>query len=506
MRLTMIAMLLCACATFTSTRRLTPVEVEASFKEFSKEFYIEHFDKAKAIADKNKLDRRRVVEFVTTALWQKVILTKEIGVGTVKEISNTFQLDRATQTAFALKVFDFYVVNDFCEIAADTVYQFDLGPAYADKAINCAQSSPGSNYLSAARLACSRPGTKELQRKLINGWVENFKQSSPDKREYYLFRGYLTVFISEYDSMAEVASKCPLTADQYLDLFAIGLKDKKPEFAKAILDKGNFNKTLADYDNFIAMAATQYQCGMAATVALKQKMPDSAIETLFQNPKCLGGTLKEIDLALVPQPKVDWFFNLSLRTHEFVLARHIVKTFSLGKNNFERVVSEGLAAQYYDHVLGFEPWDGERTEDYRDGILNKVLDANEEWAVTRFVVENSTPLGFGFTEIHRNAWIDRAFLHALRRGDFNLAADISRKHTGIGFSDWGTRWAFEGAIQAKNADSARFIAKRWHLDDNALKRVAMLYWEKNKEKARQQALKLKRECEASKDWSSERCK
>lgn len=486
MRYAIIAMLLCACASLNSKRGLTPIEVEAGFKEFSREFFIENFDKAKAIADQKKLDRQRIVTFVTTAMWQKVILTKEIGLGTAKEISKKFQFDRATEEAFAVKVFDFYIKNDFCEMATDVVLYFNLGPAYTEKAIDCAGSTIFP--LRKARLACRLFNIKEFKSKLIDGWVNDFKQVNPAKRDH--------------DSMAIIAAICPLTDDQYSELFTIGLQDNKPEFAKLMLDKGKFKKTLADYDKFIAMAVAQYQCGLAATVAFSQNLSDSTVEGIFLNPKCLGGTLREVDLASVPSKKAEWFFDLSLRAREFVLARRIIGTFALGKNYFEKVVREGLAANDYAGVLSFEPWGLESAENYRDDILNKVLNTNEEWAVTRFVMDNLNL----FTEVHRNAWIERAFLHAFRRGAYDLAADIAFQHTDLGFTAWGIRLAFDAVLQTKNADSAKFIAKRYHLDNDALRRVAVLYLEVNKEKAKKRALELKRECEASKSWKVERCK
>ena len=501
----MIAVLLCACASLPSGRRvLTAAEVEANYQEFYKELNSEqkepaigpntdHYAKAKAIADQKKVNRGRVVKAVTTVMWQKVILTKEIGVGEAKDISKMFQLDSATETDFALKVFNFLVTNDLCETAADLVVSFNMGSAYADKAINCAQASPGADYVKVAHLACRRPGTKELQSKLINDWVENFKRTLPDQRDY--------------DPIGVIAAICPLTADQYSELFAIVLKDKKVSFAKAILEKDSFKKIPADYDNFIAMAVAEYECGMAATVAIKYKLFDTAVEAIFLNRKCLGGTLGEVDPVLVPKPKAEWFFDLSLRAQEFGLARRAIKTFSfLGKDYFDKAVREGLKVHDYDEVLLFEPWDGERAQDYRDDILNKILDAGEEWAVTRFVVWHPDL----FSGTHKIAWNERAYLHAFRRGVYDLAANIAHSDTRADFKDWGIRLAFDAALKAKNADMARFIAKSYHLDKDALRRVAMLYFELNKEKdrekARQQAEKIKRECKSVKDWKVEQCK
>ncbi|TSC85102.1 MAG: hypothetical protein G01um101413_486 [Parcubacteria group bacterium Gr01-1014_13] len=508
----MFVMLWCSCASLSPQRRvLTAAEAEANYQEFYKELTFEdrelaadskvdHYAKAKAIADKKKVDRRVVIAAVTATMWQKVILTREVGVGEAKDISKVFKLDRATEEAFAQEVFAFLTKNDFCETAADVVYHFSLGAVYADKAINCAVASTSADYVQVARLACKRPGTKELQSKLINGWVENFKQIRPELREYHSY--WKAVFVDEYEPMGKIADMCPLTTGQYADLFAIGLNDKKFSFAKAILEKDGFKKTPADYENFISLAVTQYECGMAAIVAIKQKLSDKTVEAIFLNPKCLGGTLGQVDPVFIPQSKAEWFFNLSLKAQEFVLARRAIEKLSLGKNHFDKLVTEGLAAQDYAEVLNIEPWGGERVQDYRDGILNKILDANEEWSVTSFLVQHKD----GLSDTYIIAWNERAFLHALRRGAFDLAADIAHSDTRADFKNWGIRLAFDSALQARKAEVARFIARRYKLDKDALQRVAMLYLEINREKARQQALKSKRECEKANIWNVERCK
>jgi hypothetical protein len=511
MRYAIIAMLLCACASSVSGRRATVAVVEASYKEFEKELSIEHYDKAKTIVDQKRLDRVRVVSIFTATMWQKLILTKEITVSGAKSAFEKFKLDRATETAFAVKVFDFYVANNFCEMAGDVVVSFEIGSAFANKAVHCAQASAGFNYVPVARLVCRMPSAKELQIKLINGWVDDFKHKAPSLREYFSFWRGAGVYVDEYASMAKIVTMCPLTEDQYLDLFMIGLQDKKPEFTKVILEKNSFKKTVAHYKEFIAMAVEQHHCAMAAEVALKNELSDQVVEKIFLNRKCLGGTLKEIDPALFSPKKADWFFNLSLRAQEFALARRIIKTFSLDKDHFDKLVSASLAAYDYKSVLLFEPWDKERGEDYRDGILNKVLDANEEWAVTTFVVDYST----GdekiklVSETNRNAWLERTFLRAFRRREFSLAADVANKHLVADFRVWATKWVFEAAMQARNADQAKAIAVRNHLGKEALRRVAVLYFQLKNEKNKNLELEKKRAaCEAAKargDWEIKKC-
>ncbi len=524
MRHVVFVMLLCSCASLSPKGRiLTAAEIEANYKEFYKELTfedeeiviginIDHFVKAKGIADKKKVDRKRVISAVTTVMWNKVLLTKEIGVGTAKDISKLFELDRATETAFAQKVFDFLNKNSFCEIAADVVYHFDIGLAYADKAILCAQTSATTSYVPVAQLACRRPGTKGLQSKLIKEWVENFKGKASDRRKFiYFWVGVGSFSVDDYESMAKIAAMCPLTNEQLSDLFAIGIKDKKIEFAKVFLDKENFKKTPADYDNFIALAVADYQCGMAANVALKYKVGEKRLENIFLNHKCLGGTLGEIDRKLILPAKAEWFFDLSLKAHEFLLARRIVKDFSLGKDFFDKVMTEGLKVFDYGELLLLEPWGEERVQDHRDSILEKILDANEEWSLVQFVSNHSSTADIRpFTENQRIVWTERAFLHALRRGGYDLASDIAHSDSRTDFREWGVKLAFDVAMKARNADMARYIAKRYKLDNNAHQRVAMLYFELNKEKdmekAKQRKEKLRSECKASKDWNAQQCK
>lgn len=512
MRHVMIAILLCACsaASSTSVRRLTAAEMAAGYKEFQNELFVEHYDKAKAIADKNKLDRGRVASDFTTSIWQKLVISKEITVSGAKSAFEKFKLDRAAETAFAVKVFDFFVANNFCEMAGDVVVSFEIGPAYAEKAIRCVESSASFNYAAVAHLACRMPGIKGLQSKLITGWVNTFKQTAPTLRQYLSF--WRSAYVDEYASMAKIAAMCPLTDDQYLDLFIIGVQDKKPEFTKVILEKSSFKKTVNHYNEFVIMAVEQYECAMAAEVALKNKLSYKTIEEkIFLSRKCQGGNLGSVDMKLIPQEKAEWFFDLSLRAQEFKFARGIIKVFSLGQDRFNKLVTAGLAAPDYETVLLFEPWNGERPEDYRDGILNKILDTNEEWAVTIFVVDYSTgdEKKKIVSETNRNAWLERTFLHAFRRGEFGLAADVANKHLVADFRSWATKWVFEAAMQARNPDSARYIAGRYHLDQDAKRRVAMLYFRLKNEKDRKLGLERKRAaCEAAKahgDWEVKKC-
>ena len=88
MRHVMFVMLLCSCAAILPKGRiLTAAEIEANYKEFYKELTredegiiigpnIDHFAKAKAIADKKKVDRRRVIDAVTTVMWNKILLMR----------------------------------------------------------------------------------------------------------------------------------------------------------------------------------------------------------------------------------------------------------------------------------------------------------------------------------------------------------------------------------------------------------------------------------------------
>jgi hypothetical protein len=515
MRHIMMVVLLCACgaAPTTSVRQPTKLfskaEVESAYKEFQKELLVDHYDKAREIATKFKLDPLRVTSTFTAYIWEELVVAKRTTVSSVKSAFDKFKADRQTANAFAVKAFNYYTTNDFCETAGDVVVSFELGSVYAEKAIHCAETSAGFNYVPVARLACRLPGIKELQTKLLTGWVDNFRRTAPSLREY--FSWWRQVAVDEYFSMGKVVEMCPLTEAQYLDLFMIGLQDKKAEFTKAILDKSSFKKTVNHYNDFVVMAVGQYQCAMAAEVALKNKLADKTIaEKIFLSKKCQGGNLGSVDLKLIPKEKAEWFFDLSLRAQEFKFARGIIKVFSLDQDRFNKLVTAGLAAPDYESVLLFEPWYGERTEEYRDGILNKILDANEEWAVVTFVVDHSTGDQTRIvSETNRNAWLERTFLHAFRRGEFSLAADVANRHLVSDFKVWATKWVFEAAMQARNADSAKMIAVHYKLGSEALRRVAVLYFHLKNEKDRKLEIDKKRAaCEAAKkvnDWEIKKC-
>ncbi len=516
MRHLIIAFLLCACgaASVTSGRQpagpFSKTEVESAYKEFQKELLVDHYDKAREIADQKQLNNGRITQIFITSIWQKLVIAKEITVSSAKSAFDKFKADRQTAKLFAVKAFDYYAANDFCEMAGDVVVAFEIGPVYAEKAIHCAETSAGFNYASVAHLACRLPGIKELQTKMVKVWVDDFKQRIPAFREYFSL--WRKLYVDEYFAMGKVVELCALTEEQYLDLFMIGLQDKKPEFTKTVLEKSSFKKTVVHYKDFIVMAVGQYQCAMAAEVAINNKLADKIIEeNIFSSRKCQGGNLGSMNLKLIPQEKAEWFFDLSLRAQEFKFARGIIRVFSLGQDRFNKLVTAGLAAPDYETVLLFEPWNGERAEDYRDSILSKILDANEEWAVATFVVDYSTgdEKKRFVSETNRNAWLERTFLHAFRRGEFSLAADVANKHLVADFKVWATKWVFEAAMQARNADHAKIIAVRYKLGQEALRRVAVLYFQLKNEKDKKLELAKKRAvCEAEKklkDWTVKKC-
>ncbi len=548
MRHSMIAILLCACASGISMKHPTAVEVdraaeiEANYREFQEELTDGDYDKAKATVDQKKVDHRKVVEAVLTAMWRKMQTNRDIE--SVQKIAQKFELDRPTELVFAQSAFNYSLKNKHCELAADLAFWFHLEPSYADRAIHCALLAYGPKHPEdVARLACTRPGTKKLLNQLMDGWFGSFKQNSPDKRNYLLMGG--------------IAALCTFRADQYVDLFNIGMEEKKFDFAldmlttpakkgiiikdsqllyrllyqagfdtpksgllglanngllgqnkssqtrleelvfaKRMLEESNFKKTPEDYDRFIAAAVSQFQCGIAATVAIGQDLPDNVVEALYLNPGCLGGNLYQVSAALVPLKKADWFFDLSLQAHEYYFARNLFEKFDLGNSYFDRIIDAAILARDFDDILEFDPPSGEDKQNYQDRILERIMDLDEEWYVVRYAVAQPA------YQENWYAWVDRAYLHALRRGAFQLAADIAEKNNTPEFMVWGINLAFESACKDGNLKEAEIIARRY-LDKQALQRVAVLYYQKSLIEARK---RKQQECKSSDTWCVEQVK
>ena len=144
---------------------------------------------------------------------------------------------------------------------------------------------------------------------------------------------------------------------------------------------------------------------------------------------------------------------------------------------------------------------------------------DEEWYVTSYAawrlalyLEQKSYGNFyldPYREQEMYGWIERAFLHSLKREAFELAADIADKYSIPEFSEWGIELAFEEACRAKNVDEAASIVRRYKLGKDAVKKVALLRLEKTRaeEKKRLEDLKKKKklECKSSDDWNVEKC-
>lgn len=491
-----VAILLSACGGGTSSLQVhKPVAIvsETSYKEFEKQFLDEenYYEAAKLTVG---LEHSRVVEIVSSHILQEMVGDK-INPGSAEEILAMFRVDSKSQMDIGRKAYASWIdsdLGDACKNAAEIAYYFDLGTSYADKAISCAQNKFESDYAEVANVACRRPGSQELQKKLVDGWVERFERLPVNLRYYEVlhsvpFSGQFNfdyfARIDEYEPMSKIASLCPLSQKQYESLFAIGINDKKLEFSQSVLENSRFQKKSADYDDFISLALSRYECGVAAEVAIKYDLLDK-VKAIFGTQKCLGGSLRDINLGLITPELSQWFFELSLKKEVFHLAYRIVKHFSLGDDKFDKVVNEALAARDYAEVLDFSPYNQESKEVFRDRVVDQVLEENEEWAMVNYLVTNWSY----FAQVQRKTWVERAFLHALFRGAFNISADIAAVHPDKDFAKKGIDMSFAGVMKAENPEMARYIAYRHHLGNDEKTEVAKLYMKTRAEAERKKAL------------------
>ena len=518
-----LAVLCCACASTVPKprRNFTPEEIKENERDFYREFSLENYDEAMRIAKEKKVDRKMVEETVIVAMWRKIYDIADVP--DAKNIMDKFQLDRAVQTVFAQSAIDYLLRSKQCNIAADVAFYFDLGQTYADKAILCSDSMFSISHTT--QLACDRPGTPQLGDKIKAKWLVSFEEASPSTRDYW--------------PISEIAEACSFTEDQYLLMYNVCLSDNQMYLAfvaastlsekklmsddrsqllyrrvfqasitvpgrenlaaaKMLLEDKKFIREAGDYDNFFASAIAQFQCGMAATVAIEHNLPDASLEAIFMNRRCLGGTLSEIDPHIIHLVKRPWVFELSLRAREYLFARNMVSVFEMDDSYFEQIVDAAIDAKDFLPILGLEPPDDWGKTIYQWWILGRLMDLDEEWFVTIYTVAWDGT--FSIVDINWYLWVEQAYLHALRRGAFALAADIAAKHRDADFMEWGVKLAFDHACDADNLPEAGDVARRYHLGKAALKRVALLV---NKKNIAAEKNKKKRECQ--KDWNAEPC-
>lgn len=511
---------------------LTPEEIKANEREFNRQFNLENYEDASQFAKEKKVDRKVVSDTVLGAMWREVY-----GVGNIQEawsIANKFQLDNATQKVFARDAFNYVLRAMQCNLAADVAFYFRMDQTYADSAILCAEAVLTIN--SAIQMACEKPGTLDVQNKIKAGWLKAFQEATPSTRDYW--------------PISQVIEECPFTADEYLDLYntclsddqlywafavASTLGDKKLmtannvqslyrsvfqaaiatssrgqapsvyvsgyvnlKVAKMILEEKKFVRNTADYDSFIASAIAQFQCGLAATVAIEHNLPSATVEAIFLHQRCLGGTLSEIDPDIVSPMIRQWVFELSLRAREYRFARALVSTFEMGDDAFKQIVDEAIDAKDFVAIMDLDPpkdWDKTL---YQWWVLGRLVDIDEEWFVAVYAVANDAS-NF-WVETNWYLWVERAYLHALRRGAFELAADIAAKHNDSDFTDWGVRMAFDRACEADSLADAENVARRYKLGKQAVRRVALLLLKKTQ---LEEQKKKKQACK--KDWNAKPC-
>lgn len=524
------ALFLGACAPIST---VDSAEVDAGIR-FYEAFQDGRFAKAKKIADQFKIDRRVVWDTVEKAMWK--MGQHPSRVKSVKKLGRLFQLPRERELSFARNFFNQAIVNRYCEKAVSIAFHFDLGAKRIDEGIGCAVEH--SLFFSFAedvpRIACTTRGTPEFLEQLMDTWVQDFRATSPSFRIH--------------SSMREIASLCPFNDKHLLDLFTIGLADKKPDFALAmlqmskasgfflrydvlyrrlyemtiglpydlynlktanrILGERDFIKTPADYDQFIALAISRFHCEIALASAMEHRLPNDKIRSIFFHQRCLSADLKEFDFDVVRPEQAGWLFETSLQAGRFLFARNLVSKFSMGQDAIRRIVDEAWFAKDFDTLMELDPPFNISQRDFRESLLEKMLDSDEEWFVARYVIAQGGNPETGYTKwSYWYNWLERAYMHALYRGAYELAADIAGKHILRAWSVWAVQLAFDQAMKNNDPESAKIIAKRWNLGNDAVHQAVLLGWKKVQAESREEdRRRQKRSCKSVDAWSVERCK
>lgn len=503
--------LVCACATAKPVPRPLDPKTDKDFLAFYAALHDGHVIEARKIAVRAGIaDHPEVVEAVIV----EMIIEANKGMILVAQmIATEFELEPWRVKAFAEVTFETLLRGGKCEYAADAAFYFDLEKKFADQAISCAEKKSDAMY--ALLFACHRPGSSEVMARLSKTVLDGFATADAASHDY--------------DRLAQAVVICPFDEGQLHYLLGMAFLDRRYDFDIAVLEKAkslgfswpygewyrklydsavaehefgtaerllvdpNFVHTPADELAFIDATVKFRRCDLAAIAAIRSKFPDATIEALFLDGRCFGMEFTGLEWY-VPEDKSVWYFELSLRAQKFTLAGVIVRKFQLGRASFDRVTDAALAVKAYDAAVNLLPTDEDRRT-YRNRVLQRILDADEEWFVTRYAVAMRGT--YDQSDENWDGWIERAYLHALRHGAFELAADIADRHADKEFGRWGIQLAFDKACEAENAEEAGAIAKRWNLGKDANRKVALL-------RAKKQREAEKKRCQE--DWSATGCK
>lgn len=446
-------------------------------------------------------------------------LVENDNIPTALELAEERKLPKAERIRFAQGLFDTLVHDGMCIRAAKFARAFGLDHAHGETAVQCVRRI---DVIEAATVVCDADVDDAYRAALLAEAWDSLDALPADKRFAML------------DTLVE--STCPLPEARASAWFpktlldpaglrlsrmilhvAISQKwgwDAQSLFRQALaaaigfdavqraqetIDDTAFVPNDADLDSFLGYQIAHLRCEDAAMTVVSRKLPLARAEAIFAHPRCLGAAMTGIGWRVADDDAQAWF-ALAMKYRKYRLARLLAGKTKDGNALMEKVETAALDALDFDAVMDFPPRDGEHAEQHQDRVLQGALDRNEEWFVVRWSIYQQNQVQVP----RRDAWIERAYLHALLRKEWKMAADCIAKHSVAATAATAERLVFEEAMRAEDAPAAVELARQYKLGNDCARRAAVLQFRKNQEaeraKAKAKAEKEKRLRKESGDW------
>lgn len=280
-----------------------------------------------------------------------------------------------------------------------------------------------------------------------------------------------------------------------VSLFDQGLAASDAERAGLILK--SWPKALDDTRRKALVKAyiAKRECAEALALTHTLKLDDATIDAVFTDPMCVVSSFDTFETDLYYADDGAWlkYFTFALKHDHFHLARRLAdraqKARKDDKDSHELLIAKGLDAGAHALLLSLAPPPGEEAETYREGIFEHALDHGREWTAATFANQYATT---------PPAIVERAYLRAMERGEWILAAQIAEKYGDPKKLESRARLAFEMAMIAEKPKDAQFIMRVTRLKDPELTRRAALMRFRQKREEERKAAQEKRRRERAK--------
>jgi hypothetical protein len=441
---------------------------------------------------------------------------REDDVAGAMRLASSYGLGKEEQASFGRTVFEELYDAGLCIRAVKLATTFDLGERYGERAVQCVRKI---SVIEAGALVCDADVGDAYRKGLVDDAWQSLEDLPTEKR----FAMLETLIESDCPlPKARAAAWFPRTLVEPSGL-RIGRMlvnkgrvrhwswDIQAMFRQLLMAAINLNverqaAEIMEDDAFILedtvvdpyqhYLIANHRCEDAVKLVLKRKLAFARAESIFDEAKCVGVSFDGL-AWFIREDAAQWF-DLAMRDQKHRLARRLADKLPVPKAMIVLVETATLYAGDYDALMDFPPHEGETADQQQDRVLKDALDREEEWFVVRWNLYGFN--GRVITEVRLNGWIERAYLHALFRKDWRLAASCISKHTAPASAIEGERLAFEEALRAEDANTAIELARIYKLGSEYQSRAAVLK-SRQFQGAERQKVKVKARPTAPKDWN-----